>query len=132
MKKIGVLLALILLLSGCGEKEYFKQIYLEDMNSYMEDGENGFILVVNENNQDFQEYVKNVAESEEVAISMYNSYESEEGAEESRPVLPFEGFDRYNELYYIENNEVKGNLDLGSYEDTKLTEEIRHFVDLHN
>jgi len=132
MKKIGVLLALVLMLSGCGEKEYFKQIYLEDMKTYMEEGESGFILVVNENDQDFQEYVKNVAESEEVEIGMYNAYESEEGAEESGPVLPFEDFDRYNELYYVENNEVKGNLDMGSYEDTKLTEEIGHFVDLHN
>ena len=130
MKKIVVLLAVVLILAGCGEKEYFKQIYVEDVKEYMEADKDGFILVVNENNQDFQEYVKNAAESEEVEISMYNAYQSEEGAEDNRPVLPFDGFDRFNELYYVEDNEVKGNLDMGSYEDVKLTEEINHFVDL--
>ncbi|MBT2583133.1 hypothetical protein [Planococcus sp. ISL-109] len=130
MKKIVVLLAVVLILTGCGEKEYFKQIYVEDVKEYMEADKDGFILVVNENNQDFQEYVKNAAESEEVEINMYNAYQSEEGAKDNRPVLPFDGFDRFNELYYVEDNEVKGNLDMGSYEDVKLTEEINHFVDL--
>lgn len=131
MKKIGVLLALVLLLSGCGEQEYFKQIYLEDMKTYMEEGESGFILVVNENDQDFQEYVKNVAESEEVEIGMYNVYESEKGAQDNRPVVPFDGFDTFNELYYVENNEEKGSLEVTAYEDMRLTEETKHFVDLH-
>lgn len=132
MRKIVVLLVIVLLLVACSEKEYFKQIYIGDMKEYMEEDKDGFLLVVNENDQDFQEYVKNVAEGEKVEIGMYNSYLSEEGAEESNPVLPFDGFDRYNELYYVEDNEVKGNLDLGSYEDMELTEEIEHFVNLHN
>ncbi|MGL3067120.1 MULTISPECIES: lipoprotein [Planococcus] len=132
MRKIVVLLVTVLLLAACSEKEYFKQIYIGDMKEYMEEDKDGFLLVVNENDQDFQEYVKNVAEGEKVEIGMYNSYLSEEGAEESNPVLPFDGFDRYNELYYVEDNEVKGNLDLGSYEDMELMEEIEHFVNLHN
>lgn len=130
MKKVVVLLAVVLILAGCGEKEYFKQIYVEDVKEYMEEDKDGFILVVNKNNQDFQEYVKSVAESEEIEIGMYNAYQSEEGAEDNRPVLPFDGFDRFNELYYVEDNEVKGNLDMGSYEDGKLTEEIKYFLDL--
>jgi hypothetical protein len=131
MKRIIILLAIVLLLAGCGEKEYFKQIYLSDVKEYMEQDEDGFLLIVNENDQDFQEYVKGVAESEEVVIDMYNVYESEEGAEDNRPALPYEDFSRFNELYYVEDNEVKGNLDVGGYEDMKLTEEIKHFVDLH-
>ena len=131
MKKIIVLLAVVLMLTGCGEKEYFKQIYLEDLKAYTEDGESGFILVVNENNQDFQEYVKNVAESEEVEINMYNVYQSAEGAQDNRPVVPFDGFDTFNELYYLENNEEKGSLEITAYEDMRLTEETKHFVDLH-
>lgn len=131
MKKIIALLAAVLLLTGCGEKEYFKQIYLEDMKEYMEEGKNGLILVVNENDQDFQEYVKGVAESEEVEIGMYNVYESEEGAQDNRPVVPFDGFDTFNELYYVENNEEKGSLEVTAYEDMRLTEEIKHFVNLH-
>ena len=131
MKKIVVLLGIVLLLAACSEQEYFKQIYIDDMKEYMEEDKDGFLLVVNENNQDFQEYVKNVAEEEKIEIGMYNSYLSEEGAEESNPVLPFDGFDRYNELYYVEDNEVKGNLDVESYEDMELTEEIEHFVNLH-
>lgn len=130
MKKVVVLLAVVFILAGCGEKEYFKQIYVEDVKEYMEEDKDGFILVVNKNNQDFQEYVKSVAESEEIEIGMYNAYQSEEGAEDNRPVLPFDGFDRFNELYYVEDNEVKGNLDMGSYEDGKLTEEIKYFLDL--
>lgn len=131
MKKIIALLAAVLLLTGCGEKEYFKQIYLEDMKEYMEEGKNGLILIVNENDQDFQEYVKGVAESEEVEIGMYNVYESEEGAQDNRPVVPFDGFDTFDELYYVENNEEKGSLEVTAYEDMRLTEEIKHFVDLH-
>ncbi|MDJ0332661.1 hypothetical protein [Planococcus sp. S3-L1] len=130
MKKVVVLLAIVLILAGCGEKEYFKQIYVEDVKEYMEEDKDGFLLVVNKNNQDFQEYVKSVAESEEIEIGMYNAYQSEKGAEDNRPVLPFDGFDRFNELYYIEDNKVKGNLDMGSYENGKLTEEIKHFLDL--
>jgi|GEM_PF-4799346 len=130
MKKVVVLLAVVLILAGCGEKEYFKQIYAEDVKEYMEEDKDGFLLVVNKNNQDFQEYVKSVAESEEIEIGMYNAYQSEEGAEDNRPVLPFDGFDRFNELYYVEDNKVKGNLDMGSYENGKLTEEIKHFLDL--
>ena len=131
MKKIVVLLAVVLMLTGCGEKEYFKQIYLEDVKEYMEEDKDGFVLIVNENNQEFQEYVKNVAESEEVEIGMYNVYESEEGAEDNRPVVPFDGFDTFNELYYVENNETKESLEVAGYEDMRLTEEIKHFVDLH-
>ena len=131
MKKIVVLLAVVLMLTGCGEKEYFKQIYLEDVKEYMEEDKDGFLLIVNKNNQDFQEYVKGVAESEEVEVGMYNAYQSEAEAEDNRPVLPSDDFDRFNELYYVENNEVKGNLDMGSYEDMKLTEEIKHFIELH-
>ena len=131
MKKIVVLLAVVLMLTGCSEKEYFKQIYLEDVKEYMEEDRDGFLLIVNKNNQDFQEYVKGVAESEEVEIGMYNAYQSEAEAEDNRPVLPSDDFDRFNELYYVENNEVKGNLDMDSYEDMKLTEEIKHFIELH-
>ena len=131
MKKIIVLLAVVLMLTGCGEKEYFKQIYLEDVKEYMEEDKDGFLLIVNKNNQDFQEYVKGVAESEKVEIGMYNAYQSETEVEDNRPVLPSDDFDRFNELYYVENNEVKGNLDMGSYEDMKLTEEIKHFIELH-
>ena len=131
MKKIVVLLAVVLMLTGCSEKEYFKQIYLEDVKEYMEEDKDGFLLIVNKNNQDFQEYVKGVAESEEVEVGMYNAYQSEAEAEDNRPVLPSDDFDRFNELYYVENNEVKGNLDMGSYEDMKLTEEIKHFIELH-
>ena len=131
MKKIMVLLAVVLLLASCGEKEYFKQIYLDDMKEYMEEDKDGFLLIVNENDQDFQEYVKGVAESEEVEIGMYNVYESEEGAQDKRPVVPFDGFNTFNELYYVENNEEKGSLEVTAYEDMRLTEEIKHFVDLH-
>ena len=131
MKKVVVLLVVVLMLAGCGEKEYFKQIYLEDVKEYMEEDKDGFVLIVNENDQDFQEYVKNVAESEEVEIGMYNVYESVEGAEDNRPVVPFDGFDTFNELYYVENNETKESLEVAGYEDMRLTEEIKHFVDLH-
>jgi len=131
MRRIVILLVMAILLAGCGEKEYFKQIHLSDVKGYMEQDEDGFLLVVNENDQDFQQYVKDVAESEEVAIGMYNVYESEEGAADKRPALPYDDFSRFNVLYYIEDNEVKGNLDVGGYEDMKLTEEIKHFIDLH-
>lgn len=130
MKKIAGLLLLCLVLAGCTQKEYFNQIYVEDMKTYMEGNTDGFILLVKENDEPFQDYVKEVAESEKVEIVMYNAYQSEEGAEDNRPVLPFDGFDRFNELYYIEDNVVKGSLDMGSYEDVKLTEEINHFVNL--
>ncbi len=132
MKKSVVLLAAVLLLAGCGEKEYFKQIYLEDFKEYMEEDKDGFILLVNENDQNFQAYVKEVAESEEVEIGMYNVYESEAGAEDDRPVLPFDDFDKFNQLYYVEDNKEKANLEVGNYEDMKLTEEIKHFVEVHN
>ena len=130
MKKIMILLVVVLMLAACGEKEYFKQVYLGDVTEYMKEDKDGFILVVNENDQDFQQYVKDVAESEEVVIDMYNVYESEEGAEDKRPALPAD-FKRFNELYYVENNEVKGDLDMGSYEDMQLTEEVKHFINLH-
>lgn len=132
MKKSVVLLAAVLLLAGCGEKEYFKQIYLEDVKEYMEEDKDGFILLVNENDQNFQAYVKEVAESEKVEIGMYNVYESEAGAEDDRPVLPFDDFDKFNQLYYVEDNKEKANLEVGNYEDMKLTEEIKHFVEVHN
>lgn len=132
MKKIVILLAVILILAGCGEKEYFKQIYLEDVKGYMEEDKNGFLLIVNDNDEDFEEYVKGVAENEEVEIGMYNVYQSEERAEDNRPELPFDGFATYNELYYVEDNKVKGSLEVESYEGTRLTEEIIHFVELHN
>ncbi|ANU28579.1 membrane lipoprotein lipid attachment site-containing protein [Planococcus versutus] len=131
MKKMVILLTAVLMLVGCGEKEYFKQIYVEDVKEYMEEDKNGFLLVVNDNGEEFEEYVKGVAESEEIEIGIYNVYQSEEGAEDNRPVLPFDGFDTYNELYYVEDNKVKGSFEVESYEGTRLTEELTHFVKLH-
>lgn len=131
MKKIAVLLLAGLLLTGCGNKEYFKQIYLEDMEAFMNDGKEGFVLVVTENNESFQDYVKGVAESEKVEIAMYNVYESKEGAADERPVLPYDEIERFSELYYLEGSEAKDSLAVKDYEDKKLTEEITHFVNLH-
>ena len=131
MKKIAVLLLIGLILTGCGNKEYFKQIYLEDMKSYMDEDKDGFVLVVTENNEPFQEYVKDVAESEKVEIAMYNVYESEEGAEDERPVVPFDEIERFSELYYLEDGKMKNGLAVKDYQDTKLTEEITRFVNLH-
>lgn len=131
MKKMAVLLLIGLTLTGCGNKDYFKQIYLEDMEAYIDEGQKGFVLVVTENNESFQDYVKDVAESEKVEIAMYNVYESEEGAEDERPVLPYDEIDRFSELYYLEGSEAKDSLAVKDYEDKKLTEEITHFVNLH-
>lgn len=132
MKKIAGLLLLSLVLAGCREKEYFQQIYIEDVKEYMEGNTDGFVLLVTENDEPFQEYVKEVAESEEVEIAVYNVYESEEGTENNRPVLPYDEFDRFSELYYVADNKVKDALPVTEFEDMKLTEEIKHFVELHN
>lgn len=132
MKKITGLLLLSLVLAGCSEKEYFQQIYIEDVKEYMEGNTDGFVLLVTENDEPFQEYVKEVAESEEVEIAVYNVYESEEGTENNRPVLPYDEFDRFSELYYVADNKVKDALPVTEFEDMKLTEEIKHFVELHN
>lgn len=131
MKKIAVLLLIGLTLTGCGNKEYFKQIYLDDMEAFMDEGKEGFVLVVTENNESFQDYVKDVAEKEKVEIAMYNVYESEEGAADERPMLPYDEIERFSELYYLEGNEAKDSLAVKDYEDKKLTEEITHFVNLH-
>ncbi|WP_298830076.1 hypothetical protein [uncultured Planococcus sp.] len=131
MKKIMVLLAVVLILAGCGEKEYFKQIYLEDVKGYMEEDKDGFMLIVTDNGESFQSYVEDVAESEEVDIDMYNVYQSKEGAEDERPVLPYDEIKRFSELYYIEDNKVQGALRVKDYEDMKLTEEVKHFVNLY-
>lgn len=131
MKKIAVLLLIGLMLTGCGNKEYFKQIYLEDMEAYMDEGKEGFVLVVTENNESFQDYVKDAAEREKVEITMYNVYQSKEGEEDERPVLPYDEIEQFSELYYLEGNEAKDSLAVKDYEDTKLAEEITHFVNLH-
>lgn len=131
MKKIIVLLSAILLLTGCGEKEYFNQIYLEDMKAYMEEDKDGFVLLVTDNDESFQSYVKDVAESEEVEIVMYNVYESEKGAQDGQPAVPYEEFNRFSELYYVADNKARGSLRVKDYEGTKLTEEIKNFVNLH-
>lgn len=131
MKKIAVLLLIGLILTGCENKEYFKQIYLKDMEAYMEEGKEGFVLIVTENDESFRDYVENVAESEKVEIAMYNVYESEEGAADERPVLSYEEIDRFSELYYLEGSNVKDSLAVKDYEDKKLTEEITHFVNLY-
>ena len=131
MKKMVVLLAIVMMLAGCGEKEYFKQIYLEDVKEYMEEDKAGFMLIVTDNDEPFQSYVKDIAESKEVEIVMYNVYQSEAGAEDQRPVFPYDEVKRFSELYYIEDNKVQGALPVKDYEDMKLTEEVKHFVDLY-
>lgn len=131
MKKIAGLLLVSLVLAGCSEKEYFQQIYIEDVKEYMEGNTDGFVLLVTENDEPFQEYVKEVAESEEVEIAVYNVYESEEGTENNRPVLPYDEFNRFSELYYVADNKVKDALPVTEFEDMRLTEEIKHFVELH-
>lgn len=132
MKKIFGLLLLSAALTGCTEKEYFNQVYVEDLKEYMEEDKDGFVLLVNDNDEYFQAYVQDVSESEEVEIDMYNVYRSKEGKEDDRPVLPYKDFNGLNKLYYISNNEVQSELDVTSYADMKLTEEIVHFVDVHN
>lgn len=131
MKKVVVLLAVVLILAGCGEKEYFKQIYAEDVKEYMEEDKNGFMLIVTDNDEPFQSYVKDVAENEEVEIVMYNVYKSEEGTEDPRPVFPYDEVERFSELYYVEDNKVQGALPVKDYEGIKLKEEVENFVNLH-
>lgn len=132
MKKIFGLLLVGAVLTGCGDREYFNQVYIDDVKEYMEEDKEGFVLLVNDNDEYFQPYVQDIAESEEVEIVMYNVYRSEEGQEDNRPVLPYKDFNGLNKLYYISNNEVQADLDVTSYADMRLTEEIINFVEVHN
>ncbi len=117
---------------GSGD-ENFKQVDIDEVNQYFEDGKSGFVLIVTDNDEYFIPTVERIAEEQNVNVVMYNPYQSDgQNENEGASIFPKSKDIKGDALYYMENNEVQGELTVNRYTDSQLNSEIINFFDLHN
>ncbi|WNS78834.1 hypothetical protein RRU94_02495 [Domibacillus sp. DTU_2020_1001157_1_SI_ALB_TIR_016] len=134
MKKMVMALFLTMILSACGSSEAgLKQVDLDTVENLLAGEENGFVLAVDEKDQGFEPYLEDVLEDKGVKVNYYYAYQpdGEEGKTSDKQVFDFDGLEKKNHLYYIEDGKVSDPLRLTSYEGTELTSQIENFIDVH-
>lgn len=116
---------------GSGD-ENFKQVDIDEVNQYFEDGKSGFVLIVTDNDEYFIPTVKRLAEEKNIKVAMYNPYQSDgKNDNEGASIFPNSKDIKGGALYYMENNEVQGELTVNRYADSQLNKEVLNFFDLH-
>lgn len=131
------LLAVIsVLLVACSseakESEHLKQIDVDEVNKYFEGNKKGFLLIVTDNDEYFIPTVKRLAEEKNIKVAMYNPYQSDgKNDNEGASIFPNSKDVKGDALYYMENNEVQGELTVNRYADSQLNKEVLNFFDLH-
>lgn len=128
---LAVASVLLVACSSESNKNGLLQIDIDEANKYFEDNKSGFVLLVTDNDEYFIPTVKRLAEDEEVNVAMYNPYQSDGTNDNEDSIWPNSKDIGGNTLYYMENNEVKGELKVNRYTDSQLTKEILNFFDLH-
>lgn len=142
MKKFFILTLSLLVssifITACNSKDskdpksYFYQTDIEETNTYFNDKEKGFVLLVTDNDEYFVPTVEKVAIDEDVKIIMYNPYQSDgKKNNEGASIFPNSTDTRGNALYYLENNEIKGELLIDRYTDSQLFKEVLNFIEIH-
>ena len=64
---------------------------------------------------------------------MYNPYQSDgEKDNEGASIFPNSKEVKGDTMYYLENNEVKGELLINRFTDSQLSKEILNFMDIHS
>lgn len=139
IKKTGFLFILLLAASislvGCSSNNdaYFKQINIDEANKYFEGNQTGFILLVTDNDEYFVPTVERLAKEKKVEVVMYNPYQSDgENDNKGTSIFPNSSEIKGDAMYYLEKNEVTGELSINSYTDSQLAKEVMNFMDLHN
>lgn len=118
--------------SSAESTSYFYQTDIEETNTYFNGKEKGFVLLVTDNDEYFVPAVEKIATDKKVKVIMYNPYQSDGEKANERPVYPDSKDIRGNSLYYLENNEIKGDLRVSSYTDLQLTQEVLNFIETYN
>ncbi|MGE7945041.1 hypothetical protein ACQKNB_23620 [Lysinibacillus xylanilyticus] len=142
MKKTFILMLLLLVgsvfITACSKsnsndsKSYFYQTDIEETNTYFNDNEKGFVLLVTDNDAHFVPTVEKIANDKKVKVIMYNPYQSDgKKNNEGASIFPESKDTEGDAMYYLEDNEIKGELPINSYTDSQLTKEVINFIDTH-
>lgn len=136
MMKRNLLILLLLTISfslvACSSKPYFQQVNIEETNKYFNDNQTGFVLLVTDNDEYFVPTVERLAEEKKVKVVMYNPYQSDgEKDNEGASIFPDSSDVKGDAMYYLENNEIKGELLINRYTDSQLTKEVLNFLDIY-
>lgn len=127
-----LLLTFSVSLIACSSKPYFQQVDIDEANKYFEGNKTGFVLLVTDNDEYFIPTVKRLAEENKVNVIMYNPYQSDgENDNEGSSIFPNSKEVKGDAMYYLENNEVIGELLINRYTDHQLTKEVLNFMDIH-
>lgn len=128
-----LLLVVSISLVACSSKSYFQQVDIKETNKYFEDNQTGFVLVVTDNDEYFVPTVERLAKEKKVKVIMYNPYQSDgEKDNEGASIFPNSKEVKGDTMYYLENNEVKGELLINRFTDSQLSKEILNFMDIHS
>lgn len=118
--------------SSAESTSYFYQTDIEETNTYFNGKEKGFVLLVTDNDEYFVPTVEQIANDKKVKIIMYNPYQSDgEKDNEGSSIFPDSKDTSGDSLYYLENNEIKGELRINRYTDSQLTKEVLNFIDTY-
>lgn len=140
MKKIFILMLLLLVgsvITACtgnsdDSKPYFYQTDIEETNTYFNGNEKGFVLLVTDNDEYFVPTVEKIANDKKVKVIMYNPYQSDGKKNNEGPsIFPDSKDTKGDAMYYLENNEIKGELLINRYTDSQLTKEVTNFIDTY-
>lgn len=133
-QKMFFLLLLVVSISlvACSSKPYFHQVDIDEANKYFDGNQTGFVLLVTDNDEYFIPTVERLAEENKVKVIMYNPYQSDgENDNEGASIFPKSKEVKGDAMYFLENNEVKGELQINRYTDSQLTKEVLNFMDIH-
>lgn len=133
-KRFLAVVFLCLLLVGCGSGSSSKgvvQIGEDTVNQLVEGEKNGFFIAVSDKEEAFFPALTEIAESEDVLVSYYYTYQPDgaEGEEVEKPaVKSIKKFD-LNRLYYVKDGEIQQYIRLTSYAGLELQNQIRGFIE---
>lgn len=137
MKSRPILLALLILSIGllvaCTSKNnQLKQVNIDEVNQYFEENKTGFVLLVTDNDEYFIPTVERLAKERNIEVAMYNPYQSDgKNDNEGASIFPNSTDVKGDAMYYVENNEIKGELAVNKYADSQLSKEVLNFMDIH-
>lgn len=127
-----------ILITGCSDtkssdtKPYFYQTDIEETNTYFNGNEKGFVLLVTDNDEYFVPTVEQIANDKKVKVIMYNPYQSDGKKNNEGPsIFPDSEDTKGDAMYYLENNEIKGELLINRYTDSQLTKEVTNFINTY-
>lgn len=129
IKKLTLLILLGIVtfsLFGCGSGEVkqvdYKQV--EDLFS----NDTGYLLIYIDDDNNYLTTLKDVSIKKNKDVLLYNPYKKDGENENNQPLYPEEEV-KGNALYYIENGDIKTELDIEKIEETKLSKEIEIFME---